>query len=192
MNWYGKELYCTRGETFSLDCLVVNKDDTPYRISSALENAFLVLTVTSNKFSQKNRYVANFWINLSDFPKVDDMTILNVDSLPVGDDLITNRVLHLSTDNKYYIYDEVKLKYIEYVFRFIHTFDTNITKEWLDKTYTYDLKLISGVLKESYIEYVKNNYPGEYTESPFETILHEFEVISKNNIYVEENQGGIY
>lgn len=183
MRWYGKELYCNRGETFALDFTIVNSDDTPYRLSNILDNMFLLLTVTSGKNSQKDRYIFRNWINLSNFPKVDDMTILNVTKLPEGTDLIRHRILRFN--NKYYIYDEKELKYIEYNFRLIHTFDSKITKEWAYKTYEYDLKLVSGTLNK---EYEKSLETGEaYTGVPLDEILFESVIISKNNIYVEEN-----
>jgi hypothetical protein len=186
MKWYGKEIYCTRGETVSLDFAIVNRDNTPYRISTALTNAHLLLTVKSNTYTQKDRYVLNNWINLSDFPKVDDMTILSVDELPTGVNLVKNRLLYLTTDGKYYIYDDIKLKYIEYGFRLIHTFQSDVTNDWFDKTYDYELKLISGTLLDDYVDAVNKGF--DYFACPFFKIFTSFDIV-KNKIYVGTNGG---
>lgn len=184
MRWYGKDIYCNRGETFALDVGISSRDGTPYRIHTALNNAFLLLTVKSSAYSQKNRYVFRNWINLSNFPKVDDMTILDVDALPLGDALIRHRVLRYN--DKYYIYDDDKLQYVEYGVRLIHTFDTEITRNWIDKTYLYDLKLVSGDLKAEYIETSNNGL--NYDDVPLENINYEFH-ISDGKIYVNSDGG---
>lgn len=188
MNWYGKEIYCRRGETFSLDVAITNRDNTPYRISADLENVFLLLTVSSDKYVQKDRYVLNNWINLANFPKVNDMTILNVNQLPDGDSLVRNRVLHSNADGKYYIYDDESLAYKEYGMRLIHTFQSEITNDWIDKTYEYTLTLVSGELDENYVSALLDGR--DYDSCPFTNIDVEFEIIPKTKIYVESKIGG--
>ena len=176
MENYGKTIYCTRGETFALDCLINNRDKTPYRISTALPNAFLLLTITSDAHCQENEYVLRTWIDISNYPKVSDMTILDVDKLPEGENLVTNRLLHLSTDDCYYIYDYSEAKYVKYQFRLINTFHHSLTKLWIERSYNYTLKLVSGVVKDVY----------ENDDAPFESIEHVFDIINDGKIYVTD------
>lgn len=185
MRWYGTDLYITRGETFAIDVGITDKTGEPYRISTLMSNAFFVLTVKSNTYAQSGRYILRNWINLSNFPKVDDMSILDVTSLPLNDNLIRKRVLRY--DGKYYIYDDNVSQYVEYGLHFICTFDSTITKDWLDSAYEYDLKLVSGNLKESYNVALANK--DDFNESPFENIIYEFQVINKSKIFVDTHGG---
>lgn len=187
MRWYGKEIYCVRGETFSIDCSIKNRDGTPYRIHASLPNCFFLLTVSSTNYVQENRYILYNWINLADFPKVSDMEILKVLALPNGDDLVRHRVLYNENDKKYYIYDDNSSKYIEYDVRFVHTFVSAITKDWIDQTYEYELHLLSGDLKREYIDALNKNIA--YDKSPFSNVLYDFEIIPKTKIYVANSKG---
>ena len=185
MKWYGNDIYCKRGEVFSLDCSIVNDDGTPFRISTLLENAFLLITVASTVYKEDGRYLYRGWVNLADFPKVDDMTILDVDKLPEGNDLIRNRLLRY--DGKYYIYNDNDAKYVEYGFRLVHTFDRTITKDWIDRTYSCELSILSGTLNEAYEQALKDGV--QYVGVPITDVLFDA-FIAGYMIYVEENSSG--
>lgn len=58
-----------RNETFTLDKIVQNKDGSPYIISAELENPYWLLTVSSTRYDQKDRYIQNWWLDLSKYPR---------------------------------------------------------------------------------------------------------------------------
>lgn len=58
-----------RNETFTLDKIVQNRDCSPYIVSAALENPYWLLTVSSTRYDQKDRYIQNWWLDLSDYPR---------------------------------------------------------------------------------------------------------------------------
>ena len=61
MTLKGNEMTVQRGETFTIDRLIVNRDGSPFIISSKYKNPYILLTVASTKYNQNNRYVANWW-----------------------------------------------------------------------------------------------------------------------------------
>lgn len=58
-----------RNETFTLDKIVQNKDGSPYIISAKLDNPYWLLTVSSTRYDQKDRYIQNWWLDLSKYPR---------------------------------------------------------------------------------------------------------------------------
>ena len=58
-----------RNETFTLDKIVQNRDGSPYIVSAALDNPYWLLTVSSTRYDQKNRYIQNWWLDLSNYPR---------------------------------------------------------------------------------------------------------------------------
>lgn len=78
MKNFNNELEITRGETFSLDRTLENKDGTPFIISNKLTNPYFLITVSTTKYQQENRYVYNKWLDLSDFPKFNETNVVNL------------------------------------------------------------------------------------------------------------------
>ena len=56
-----------RNETFTLDKIVQNRDGSPYIVSAELENPYWLLTVSSTRYDQKDRYIQNWWLDLSNY-----------------------------------------------------------------------------------------------------------------------------
>lgn len=69
MKTYNNEIVVRRNETFSIDKYIVNRDGSPYIVSSRIENPYFLLTVTSSKYEQTDRYVLNKWLNISTTPR---------------------------------------------------------------------------------------------------------------------------
>lgn len=56
------DLIIHRNETFTMDRVIQNQDGSPYLISSKLNNPHLLITVSSNKYRQNNRYLKKFYL----------------------------------------------------------------------------------------------------------------------------------
>ena len=65
MKTFNNELVVHRGETFSIDKIVQNKDGSPYIVSSELNNPYWLLSVSTTRYEQANRYVKNYWLDLA-------------------------------------------------------------------------------------------------------------------------------
>lgn len=60
----------TQGESFTLDLDVRYPNGDPYIVSSELENPYILFTIASTQYSQKDRYIMRHWLDASkDFPR---------------------------------------------------------------------------------------------------------------------------
>lgn len=56
------EITIQRGESFSFDKIIQNRDGSPYIVSKELRNPHILISVSSTKFEQNNRYLNNFYL----------------------------------------------------------------------------------------------------------------------------------
>lgn len=69
MNIKNNELQIYRGESFTYDVYVVNKDGSPYIISNQLLNPEFVITISNTSYEQSNRYIYKRRLKLTNYPK---------------------------------------------------------------------------------------------------------------------------
>lgn len=81
MKTLNNEIFVQRGETFSIDRTIENKDTTPFIISSEIANPYFLLTVSSTRYEQEKRYVYRKWISLKDFVRFKQTKIVNLKDL---------------------------------------------------------------------------------------------------------------
>lgn len=62
MRVFNHELTVRRGETFTLDKLVQNRDGSPYVISSEMQNPYFLLTVSSALYDREDTYTYHAWL----------------------------------------------------------------------------------------------------------------------------------
>lgn len=84
MKTFNNELVVHRGETFSIDKIVQNKDGSPYIVSSELSNPYWLLSVSTTRYEQANRYVKNYWLDLTNFLKFKSTQAFDLKSLMNG------------------------------------------------------------------------------------------------------------
>ena len=65
MKTFNNEVVIHRGETFSMDKLVENKDGSPYIVSNKLQNPYVLVSVSTTRYEQNKRYLLNQWLPLS-------------------------------------------------------------------------------------------------------------------------------
>lgn len=158
MTLKGNEMVVHRGETFTIDRLVQNRDGSPFIISSKYKNPYLLLTVTSAKYSQENRYLANWWLSLKDMPRfpntiVKDVTNLNHMSQYMDDSPMEYVYHDLSTGEYKYMkeYNVGEVAIFEpYECRILHHFTHDITKNWVEQSYSYSIRLVDGEKLDAY------------------------------------------
>lgn len=70
MQVLNNEVYVQQGEHFSLDFSFRNKDGSPFLISNKLlkggKVAYILVTISNELYNQKQRYVYNKWLTLSE------------------------------------------------------------------------------------------------------------------------------
>lgn len=88
MKSLNNEIIVHRGETFSIDKTIQNKDGSPYIISSKLQNPAFLLTISNTRYEVDKRYIYNRYLKLDKFPRFENTTAVNLRILknaPNGD-----------------------------------------------------------------------------------------------------------
>ena len=190
MNIIGNDIYITRGEAFALDFDIVNKDGSPYILHKDLENPHLLITITSNVYEQDERYLANYWIDLSDEPKFVNTRPIKVSSLNAyppsdvhyNDDFlndVTGKIAVFTTDDETYKY-YLDGKYVDYALRIVCNFNSEEFADLRPQSYGYSVKLVSGKRTE---DYVKEVFKSKYPEDDEEQIMKMYNIL----IMTDEN-----
>lgn len=161
------EIIVTRGETFSIDKLIVNKDGSPYIIGK-MNNPYFLITIAQSVYNQEGRYLRNYWLQIpeklifySTYPvRLNSLTYsslqqtVSLDGLPKDVGYSNYAVYYIvDTDgkNKYYTYDDDTNSFEPYELRLNYTFGTDDTKEWIGQDYVYSIDLVCGDLMSDYI-----------------------------------------
>lgn len=182
------ELKVYRGESFTIDKLLQNRDGSPYVVSNELQNPYWLISVSNTQYAQDKRYVKNYWLSLENFPRFSLTHAFNFKDIKVSE---------TSDESEYNTFDEVaeqggvisgylngayveidlsvyailtdgkEFKYwngtslVNYVCRIVKTFSTEDTKEWQSQNYLYSIQLVTGARKEEGPEpiVVHSSYP---------------------------------
>lgn len=190
MQLFNNDMIVSRGETFTLDRIVENKDKTPYIISKDLVNPYFLITVSNSKYEQMNRYIKNYWLDLSDFPRFSITQPVNLSSIKTSADStiakyedFPDTLLEGYVDGKYVVYDDKydavfyktngdKTEYkffngtswVTYNCRIIKTFSSSDTIEWVEQNYIYSIRLVSGTSTLSYLRSLCNDKNISFTD----------------------------
>ena len=63
------EITVQRGESWTMSKKIRNKDGSPFIVSSELANPYWLVTIASVRYEQKDRYILNKWLELSNCPR---------------------------------------------------------------------------------------------------------------------------
>ena len=161
MRTRGNDIIVHRGESFTLDRTVVNRDGSPYIVSSEYENPYVVITVSSTRYDLSDRYKINFWLDLSNLPRFKNTLPKQIASFNLNDAVtITDegKVTDDVGEYLYYVDDITKCKYFDsegmwhdYKFRIIKHFTNYVTRDWIEQSYLYSIQLLEGESTEAYI-----------------------------------------
>lgn len=100
----------------------------------------------------------------------------------------SERKLYKYTNGKYYIF--VDSSWLEYKTIFVQTFSSSITRDWLNKNFYYELRLVAGELTDEFRQKLSEDKLNEYTDNPFDLITDEFVLIPKTQLNVLSRLGG--
>ena len=176
MQVYNHELQIRRGETFTIDKILQNRDGSPYIISSKLKNPHFLITVSSALYDKDDRYSVNAWcpIRLPRFHTTQPVSIHSfkdesgnqiydsfdtMTGLPQGyvngfnvayemDDALFYQVN--SDGSKTYKFWTGK-EWHEYKCRIAAAFTNQVTSKWIEKSYYYNIDLVSGISIKEYL-----------------------------------------
>jgi hypothetical protein len=172
MRTLNNEIIVHKGDSFTVDKIIKNKDGSPYIISNKLNNPYFLITVADSKYAQSNRYVKNYWLDLTEFPRflctqpVDLFSIKTSatsdenkydtfpDELPEGfvDGVyvqyeIGDAVFFIRDEDgkaQYKYYDDAK-GWLDYKCQLVKSFSCEDTEEWVSQNYVYSIRLVSGI-----------------------------------------------
>lgn len=172
------EITVFRGETWTMSKIIQNKDGSPYIINSRLKNPYWLITVSSSRYEQPNRYVLNKWLELKDFPRFEITQPVNLKSInsdytfentnvPAGYEGnetsgYANIAIFYEKDSngvisyKYWEYinnieGNYEGQWVDYRCPIITTFSSDITSKWIEQNYYYGILLVDGTSVSEYL-----------------------------------------
>ena len=175
------EIRIFRGESFTIDKELRNSDDSPFVVSSMLQNPYWLLSVSNTLYSQEGRMVRNYWLPVEDTFYISEVIHLhsiktsaqgNTNVYDTFDDVDcsdVNIVGYLngqyveivSTDCLWYcngeykkrVYDELTEQYhfVEYRCELVKTFTSSDTSQWSAQDYLYSIQLVTGQKMQDYL-----------------------------------------
>ena len=86
MKTLNNEIIVHRNETFSIDKIVQNKDGSPYIISNKLSNPYFLISISTTRYAQNDRYIKNYWLDLSKYPRFTSTNVVNLLDIKVSAD----------------------------------------------------------------------------------------------------------
>lgn len=199
METVGLKIYITRGESFTVDFSVKDKTGRPYIVLNKIQNPYLKITVASDKYNSSNNYVKTWWLDLANgydengehielprFSSVEPKEVNSINEVGNADIDGEHYLYRVIGDDKYYYKDDsVK----EYNFRILKSFLSGTTSEWIEKQYTYDIKLVGGQTVKDYVQGLVRAHELIPSDTPIESDLN-----SLLNLFVghEELLEGVY
>jgi len=164
----GNEVYIKQGEVWPVDFEVLSKDGTPFMLPAPIRNPYVVVTLTSSRYEQQDRFVRNWWLDLSGIKAFFRSEPLYVSAFDV--DTILQEYPELTTDSSdelnyicnylFYTRDSQNKKVYSFVeiimlprwegynFRIVTTLDVS---DLLEQTYLYDVKIVAGERVQEHI-----------------------------------------
>lgn len=162
MRILGKQIIAYRGEVFVMSMEVVRSDGSPYVLRSQLNNPYLLISVSSNTYRLKGKYLKNYWLDLSSYPKFEQATITDISQEQLQDNVLPEgftaetciyRYMSELGEKEYYRYIGTSPggKYEPYSFSFVKTFLNVDTREWIESNYQYEIRILSGETTRTYL-----------------------------------------
>lgn len=175
MKTLNNEIIVYRNETFTMSKLIRNRDNSPFIVSNRINNPYWLLSVASTRYSQLNRYIENWWLDLTSYPRF--LTTRPIDLLsfktdaagatakyPSGFADITSLTL---VDGVYYVaygYIDGVLTYYEpsdavFVYEGEYKYWSTVQVGGQDTGWlTYECKIIKAFSQETTGKWIEQNY----------------------------------
>lgn len=214
----GTDISVHRGEMFSIDYVLVNRNGTPYIFpkSNTITNPYFLITVASTKYYQDGRYLKNWWLKIPE-----SMLFENTNPVPKPNGQPTvspNAAVYYSTNESgEVVYERWNGSSFEpYMCRIVKTFTTEETLEWTAQSYVYSISYVDGELMSDYLlnlykQHISSNniptskyelykalieYDSSYASIAYERELHKpsisIPIITPSKLsIIDEVQGGL-
>lgn len=113
MKVFNNEISVHRGETFSMDKVIQNKDGSPYIVSRRLKNPCVLVSVSTTRYAQDERYKLNKWLRLTNklFDSTEPFDLKSLTTEPNG---TTSKYPNGFSDIKTYTTEGEYAPYIAY------------------------------------------------------------------------------
>lgn len=113
MKVFNNEITIHRGETFSMDKVVQNKDGSPYIVSRRLKNPCVLVSVSTTRYAQDERYKLNKWLRLTNklFDSTEPFDLKSLTTEPNG---TTSKYPNGFSDIKTYTTEGAYAPYVAY------------------------------------------------------------------------------
>ena len=174
MKTLNNEIIISRGESFTIDNLIQNKDGSPYIISRELVKPYFVISISNSRYFQNDRILKRYWLDLSNIPRfistvaIDlksfktaaDSNVSNYSDFPPNTGIIEgyvdgvltryfegSAVFYLTNSSGktiYKYYDTTSNAWKNYSCRIVKHFNSEDTEGWVEQTYYYNIFLVSG------------------------------------------------
>lgn len=205
------EISVQRGESWTMSKKIQNKDGSPFIVSSELTNPYWLVTIASARYEQKDRYILNKWLELSNFPrfkytqpielakyglKFSDNTLPFIDFDEDGDnnDFAGDETSGYSNIAIFYEKDSngvISYKYWEYINNIEGDYDGN----WVD----YECPIVTTFSHKITNQWVEQNYyysitlvTGRENDGDEPIIVDEsFPILSSTKLTVKLNLRGV-
>lgn len=106
MRLNGNEITIVRGESFSIDRTIVNRDGSPYIVSNKLLNPNILITVADNSFLSKASKVYKYFLPLKDLPRFTLTNPVNLNETDPNGDVNEFPWCNLKYSDKDYVGEE--------------------------------------------------------------------------------------
>jgi len=177
---YGNERIIHQGETWNLDIVLSQSsiEYIPFIVSSQRVNPMWAITVASTKFEKNERFIATWWLNMSELPKFYQTVVSDLGELlpyqpvskPAADSPMyalyqytrSNEELDLSLGHKpyHYVYfDELGEANHDYECHIVMQFTSAETRLWESQNYLYQITLVDTLPMGDMIESAHEAYP---------------------------------
>lgn len=179
MKTFNNEIIVHRNETFTIDKLVQNKDGSPYIVSKRLNNPYFLLTVSTTRYDQLDRYIKNYWLSLNNMPRFNSTRLFNLHDIKTtatGDiakyqTFESQPRLPIGVDGKYYIMsgyvdgEYVYIDYDDFVFYIVNQ-DSSITYKYYGapnsstvcNPYKYECRITKMIGQQDTKDWVEQSY----------------------------------
>nr|DAD77507.1 MAG TPA: hypothetical protein [Podoviridae sp. ctaNW81] len=158
----GNDVYITRGEAWTYDSLIVNKDGSPYVVSNQYPNPYFLFKMASVNYQVNERFYDEIWCPIpatSTFYRSEPYELTSfLDDFSVSDlpaeiqQEIQQKGLTAANYSVYFVEEGgVKIykqwtgtEWKDYSCPFILVFMSADTKKWKAQSYLYKLAVVSG------------------------------------------------
>ena len=177
MRMIGNEVHIQRGETWSLDFSVRNKDGHPYPILKNWDTPYIAITVTAALYEQEGDYRETHWLDLSNryIQRADGTYVLtplkrftSTEVLYLPDEFSTNEVMSyygqdnggklvIDKDNDFditnFLFFRDPQKNGNYEYKYIKSYTTNSSGDIIDEEWeSYNLRVVDSFITRDWME----------------------------------------